>query len=147
MLINRIEVVDILSESSNVKRYYDYFKIHGFDIKRDLKKFNISIKEYQKVLNDLSKPNYFTNPKGCLQANDDNTLIVKKLYVSYRNQSKRDGLRVIALIIIVNVGNKIYILPFHMYSKNKKSDLTQLEENLLKKILVDLDFKGGKNEY
>lgn len=134
----KIEVVDILDGISAINKYYIYFKKLGFDIRRDLKNFKISNKEYQSIIIDLSNSKYFLMSKGILQKTQDNLTQIKKLYLREQDRS----IRIIALITIESTTNKIYILPFHIYVKNKKSDLTIMEENIMRKIIVDIDTKG-----
>lgn len=134
----KIEVINILDNFSAINKYYIYFKRLGFDVKRDLKNFKISNKEYQSIILDLSNPKYFLMSKGILQKTQDNLTLIKKLYLREQNRC----MRIIALITIEITTNNIYILPFHIYVKNKKIDLTIMEENIMRKIIVDIDTKG-----
>lgn len=110
-------MVNILSDHFWVHRYYEYFKNHGFDIKRDFKKYRINENDYLLILSELSNPIYYLNKKGQLQSSNDKCLIIKKFYLPYQNNSKNSGIRLIALITVFNSKNQVYIMPFHIYLK------------------------------
>ena len=110
--------MDLLSYYEEATKYYLFFKSYGFDINRDLKKYKISSSEYETILNDLANPISISNNKGVLKTNRDKDISIRKIYVSFRNDSKINVLRVVCLIYdLSNHNNTVYIFPFHLYSK------------------------------
>lgn len=114
----------------------DLFPNNPFNLKNDLKKIGIELKE--KIIQEVVYQIVMGfNRKECVKLDykiDNNKkiyIVLAKIRVKLENERKKESLRCITLVDKTNM----LCIILHIYAKNKKEDLNANELKLAKKIL------------
>ena len=114
----------------------DLFPNNPFNLKNDLKKIGIELKE--KIIQEVVCQIVMGfNRKECVKLDykiDNNNkiyIILAKIRIKLENERKKVSLRCITLVDKTNM----LCIILHIYAKNKKEDLSTNELKLAKKIL------------
>jgi hypothetical protein len=102
----------------------------SFSITKDFKECNLNKKKFRDLILEDAIDND-TNLIGDLIFGTDETGVRKIRLSKASGKGKREGYRVIVLVVMVN--RKAYVI--HVYDKKKKADLTPDDRENLKRVL------------